>query len=315
MLGAVELPDSRLIVGVRVEAPAHVDDVVVTFADGHRIHIQAKESLQSSGDLWRNVWAAFQHQFERADFKRDASWICLCVGEDRGEFAALGEAFERIEGAQSFDEWLRFLNAEQTKVWLEKVEPLLASPQQLDHYDFLRRVRVEVRHRKTLEDEALRLLPAATNRRGALPAVSVFAFLKARLPEDARRRIELFPDEVRRWLESEHGVRLAAPPPLAELHQAVVRCSAVLRGQRNQMGRTGRHLPRATTKEILDWLLTPPFVSADNVALLLDGAGKGKTVVLRDVLEAVEARGVVVLAIKADRQLGGIGGRTCLPRM
>jgi hypothetical protein len=46
----------------------------------------------------------------------------------------------------------------------------------------------------------------------------------------------------------------------------------------------------------------------DDLALLLDQAGMGKTIVARDVLLALEEAGETVLAIKADQQLTGIGG-------
>jgi len=44
----------------------------------------------------------------------------------------------------------------------------------------------------------------------------------------------------------------------------------------------------------------------------MDHAGRGKTVVMRDVLTALEARGATVLAIKADQQLSGIGAHAVL---
>lgn len=43
--------------------------------------------------------------------------------------------------------------------------------------------------------------------------------------------------------------------------------------------------------------------SQKNIAVLLDGPGRGKTVVLRDVLAKLEEQNIVTLAIKADHQL------------
>ena len=43
------------VIEVRVEAPEHVDDIVVHHADGGRSYIQAKEQLKINGEEWQKL--------------------------------------------------------------------------------------------------------------------------------------------------------------------------------------------------------------------------------------------------------------------
>lgn len=65
-------------------------------------------------------------------------------------------------------------------------------------------------------------------------------------------------------------------------------------------------------QEIAEWALDDTHGLA--TGMLLDSAGTGKTVVMRDVMTALETRGATVLAIKADQQLSGIEGPEDLQR-
>jgi hypothetical protein len=103
--------------------------------------------------------------------------------------------------------------------------------------------------------------------------------------------------------EDEHRIRPYAPPPLTQLLDAVSSCSATLRAQRGEFGSlAGSHIERPVVKEITEWMLATGDPQK-NIAVLLDGPGRGKTVVLRDVLAKLEKQNIVTLAIKADRQL------------
>jgi hypothetical protein len=141
MLSAGELPDIDRPGAVRVEAPTEVDDVVITFADGHRTFIQAKESLQATGEVWTKLWRHFAAQFTQANFRNDADWLHLVIGEEKTEFLDLKKAFDLTAGAQSEQEWYGRLSAASLKVWREKVAPLLAA-EVSDRFAFAQRVRV-----------------------------------------------------------------------------------------------------------------------------------------------------------------------------
>ena len=95
------------------------------------------------------------------------------------------------------------------------------------------------------------------------------------------------------------------PVDLKAMKTAVYQCSALLRQQKNTFADTNFHISREGVDQIVAWLLEDDETDK-NVAMLLDQAGMGKTVVMRDVLDKLETNGTVVLAIKADRHLSGI---------
>lgn len=85
MLSSQDLPATSKITGVRVEAPVNVDDVVVTYEDGHRDYVQAKENLSATGETWNKIWNQFLREFEEHDFDRRNSRLILCVGCENNE--------------------------------------------------------------------------------------------------------------------------------------------------------------------------------------------------------------------------------------
>lgn len=319
MLSEVELPASRQIQSVTIEARESVDDVVVAYADGHKLFIQAKENLTTSQDAWRNLWADFVAQFYRPSFRRYADGnseatyqgnrdvLCLMIGGDSQNFAHWGEALERTRGIQNFQTWLEVLTVEQRTFWQNRVLPLLRELPETELWQLLGSLRCEIHTRPTTEAEALRLLPSAQNQNGPILPTNLFSHITSRLPEDASRRVELSAGELKNWLLENHQVTLNAVPAISILREAVKRCSAVLRTQRNLFGEgvtAKRHIVRPIVNEIVSWLSAE--ASNKNIAALIDGPGLGKTVVLRDVLEALEADGLTVLAIKADLQLSDL---------
>ncbi len=116
MLSGQELPATSKITAVRIEAPEIVDDVVVTYEDGHRDYVQAKENLPASGEKWLKIWREFLQQYENPDFDRVNSRLILCVGSSEEAFALLETMFESVEGRLNFSEWLSRLRKNQ-KLW------------------------------------------------------------------------------------------------------------------------------------------------------------------------------------------------------
>lgn len=104
------------VVEVRSEVPgASVDDIVVSFGDGHKMWIQAKENLPTSGSPWDELWANFNTQFGDASFgPRDR--LTLYLGTNAGVFEEIREATERARGSTSADEWLSRLTKGQQEV-------------------------------------------------------------------------------------------------------------------------------------------------------------------------------------------------------
>jgi hypothetical protein len=310
MLSGQDLPATSKITGVRVEAPVNVDDVVVTYEDGHRDYVQAKENLSASGEIWLKIWRQFLQQYEKPEFNRVNSRLILCVGSSHEDFMLLEEMFNSIEGRQNFSEWLSRLskNAKLWALWQSKIAQLFADDQPLssisvDKWAFLQCVRVQVFPRGFLDRQAILYLPSSQNDNGLIRPHTLHSTLCKYISDGARNRVEHTFASLSERLESEHRMRLYAPPPLAQLLDAVSSCSATLRAQRGEFGSlTESHVERPVAKEIVEWMLTTDDPQK-NIAVLLDGPGRGKTVVLRDVLAKLEEQNIVTLAIKADRQL------------
>ena len=92
-----------------------------------------------------------------------------------------------------------------------------------------------------------------------------------------------------------------SPPPASrdELLLAIRRASAELRAYPKDIaGIPDTHIDRAEVTKIIEWVLHAD--PKEHLGMLLDQPGGGKTVVMRDVLEWLEAGSVPVLAIKAD---------------
>jgi hypothetical protein len=103
-----------------------------------------------------------------------------------------------------------------------------------------------------------------------------------------------------------------SPPPASreELLAAIRRASAELRAYpKNIAGIPNTHIDRAEVTQIVEWALNAD--PKDRLGMLLDQPGGGKTVVMRDVLEQLEAGNTPVLAIKAD-SLSGVKNRADL---
>src|SRR5438094_6239050 len=105
----------RHVVSVRAEAPEDVDDTVVTFEDGGRDFIQAKETL-SSRDAWRKLWSDLHAQRTNTSFDAERDALVLMVGEPSGRAADLREMTRRSEGASSDRAWLEALNNDQRDI-------------------------------------------------------------------------------------------------------------------------------------------------------------------------------------------------------
>jgi hypothetical protein len=310
MLSGQDLPATSKITGVRVEAPVNVDDVVVSYEDGHRDYVQAKENLSASGEIWFKIWCQFLQQYEKPDFDRVNSRLILCVGSGDEDYVLMETMFESVKGRLNLGEWLSRLkkNAKLWGLWQDKIEKLFAEGQplasiRLDKWAFLHCVRVQVRLRDFLDRQAILSLPSSQNDNGLIPAHTLHSNLCKYISNDARDRVEHTFVSLSERLESDHRIRLYAPPPLAQLLDAIYSCSATLRSQHGAFGSIAEsHIERPVAEDIVEWMLTTGDPQK-NIAVLLDGPGRGKTVVLRDVLAKLEEQNIVTLAIKADRQL------------
>src|SRR5215208_4857007 len=135
-------PSRERVIEVRVEAPEHVDDVVVTYADRHREWLQAKEDISFAGDVWKKLWHDFERQRWSREFSSDDRFV-LTFGNNRHRYGVLREACLRAAGATGYQEWYRGLTVEMRSL-AEGVRSLLTSEHQGDEALFALFSRMEV---------------------------------------------------------------------------------------------------------------------------------------------------------------------------
>lgn len=294
--------DEHFVVAVRVEPPEAVDDIVVTFRDGHRTFIQAKENIRVNDSAWQQLWRDFENQFWGGNFQQGTDRLLLHVGEVREELHVLREIGIRASTSPNHKEWLARLNQAQLGL-LKRVSHLFDSPHATEegilflfkHFD------LEIRSLVDIERDSIISWVPNSNK----PQKELFRLLRDRVGGAARKRGSFDLDSLLSSLTSESNVRFVAQPSLDELRQTVRDCGAGLKQHKRSFGDTRVHLKRTIVESLTGWALQASDDGQDNVGILLDRAGMGKTVILQDVLHTLESAGAVVLAIKAD-QLSGI---------
>ena len=162
MCDATRRPDDERVIEVRLEAPEHVDDTVVVFADDHRDYIQAKESLTRGSDAWDKLWVDFGAQFRDRGFRPDRDHLVLWVGENSGTIRDLQEASRRTNGCQSVSEWWGRLNESQRSL-VREIRPLFVLEPPTDErlLVLFSTILVEIWPLKQIEQQTRALLHAA----------------------------------------------------------------------------------------------------------------------------------------------------------
>ena len=297
---ATARPDCERVHQVRSEAMDAVDDIVVTFADGHRAFIQAKENVRERNEAWEALWKDFAEQFQRNGFLHGKDRLVLEVGTSHDELDALQATCERAKTSETYAEWWDRLTQVQQGV-VDRIKSFLALTilDEARLREFFGHVDVEIRSLRQIERDLLPLWVPESNQ----PAPVVFRLLRDRVGGEARVRGTFNADGLARELAADNVVFTRAPD-IEALAQAVHACGALLRQHKHTIANTGKHLRRDVVDDILAWATGTDDQTA---AVLLDQAGMGKTVVMRDTLVELEAQGLHVLAIKADQQLSGIG--------
>lgn len=294
--------DNERVINVRFETPTDVDDIAVTFVDGSSKYIQAKEHIHEDEFTWTKLWNDFETQFNSPYFKRGIDRLLLHTGDSHNETYVLSELCKLAAHSRDVNDWFARLKGEQKEL-LNKIKPLLSPPFSTDPdllLGFFSHIDVDIASLTHIERDLVpRWMPFSNE-----PPSKLFRLFRDRVGEAARNRCVFTAEELRAKIRTEDKINLDPQPDSNEILSQVKECGAVLRQHKHTFGNTQKHLKRAVVDEIALWAKDP--TSEDNLALLLDQAGMGKTVVTRDVLLELEASGIAVLAIKADQQLSGI---------
>ncbi|CAN98930.1 hypothetical protein predicted by Glimmer/Critica [Sorangium cellulosum So ce56] len=197
-----ERPRRDQVTRVRVEAPEEVDDIVVTYADGHTDWIQAKEKLEASGEVWEKHWQAFERQRWTAEFS-DRDGLVLVTGAVDGVYLELREIAGRADGSPDAEEWRHRLNKSHVAL-IERIRPCL-SPSRRDDaalHALLSRLRVEISPLEQIErDQTPLWMPASSADKHVL-----FSLLRDKAGGRARYRKTFLAPELRSELKEHDGI-------------------------------------------------------------------------------------------------------------
>lgn len=293
-------PPEQQVIHVRVETFDKVDDIVVTFSDEHKIYIQAKENINSNDVAWRKLWQNFEAQYLSDNFEKGIDQLRLQIGTERNEFRVLQSLCEKANSSVSPDVWITHLTKPQNKL-IEKIRPLLSHQFWSDEliWDFFKHVDIEVWTLAHVERDLISVWMPATNK----STIELFRLLRDRVGGQARIGGAFTALDLRTSILGEiQDFEFQDAPDVGKLRLILKNLSGILRQHQNTWGQTNVHLDRSTVHEILGWI-DGEINQQNNVGMLVDQAGMGKTVIMRDVLQEVETRNGTVLALKADQQL------------
>ncbi len=299
---SAERPSSEIVISVRAETLDHIDDTVITYADGHREFIQAKENISKNDEAWSKLWQDFEKQLDSAEFQTEKDQFTLQIGFPQKEHSLIREICDRATTSLTPKEWVSRLSEEQIKL-LDKIKLEFLPHKSNDDYVFAicKHLRVSIFSLHQIERDLLYFWIPKNNRK----PLELFRLFRDRVGGEARLRGIFTAKELLKNLEVESGIVFSIQPTIAELNEIVKKCGAGLRQHKNTFGNTDIHLERQVTDDVLNWITEK---TEKNVAIILDQAGTGKSVVMRDILESLDRQGAAVLAFKAD-QLSGINSK------
>ena len=207
MLDLTDRCHSDRVVSVGVETSNVVDDICVTFADGHRALVQAKLTLRASGKTWCKLWRNFAKQLD-TDFS-ESDRLVLALGAP----GSLGETLKAISihatASIDTDDFIHRLNSTQMSR-LKKIESaLLIAPTEENYWKHLfSKLDVHLWQQDALRrDYAPIWLPLSNTARTVL-----FNHLVAFVPEGAPQRTTFTARSLRDRLRKTYSINLADPP-------------------------------------------------------------------------------------------------------
>ncbi|MDX1808169.1 MAG: NACHT domain-containing protein [Sulfurospirillaceae bacterium] len=135
---------------VRVEAPEAVDDVVVTYSNGKKEYIQAKESLKASSEEWKKLWSSFKTQADICQSTGQSYSLILAISNTDSTMQGLKELCDRANGKENVDEWIESLNSLQLSI-VEKIKQPDILTDNETIFGLLKFVKVDVKHLSDIE--------------------------------------------------------------------------------------------------------------------------------------------------------------------
>jgi hypothetical protein len=203
LLDLGQLSARERLLEVRVEAPEHVDDIVLRFADGHQDFQSVKLSLRFQSDAWTALWQSLHTQLQSGFGPVDQ--LTIVVAERNATSDAVAQLCERAATAVDLAELARRLSDAQRPA-LASIEKIAGGAQPA--FELLRRTRLLHLAQDAIENEVGR-----RRLTGASPSLSSLLPILRDIVGGAARRRGLFrPASLRRRLKLEHDLLLGEPP-------------------------------------------------------------------------------------------------------
>lgn len=293
----------QTITGIQIGQDEQSSEVLVFYGDGHKSIVRAVSDVTSQDEVWAKLWRRFTEQFRSSDFSLERDHLLLWIGSSGEDQLSLTELCNNARASSSFIEWHQKMSQVQTRL-AENIRTYLpieiADSESL--YRFLAALHVETSPLTQIERElAPQWMPEISDK-----YVPIFDLLRSCVD-----RIENIPGSfrahnLRSSLEQEHpGLHFVTPIDIEAVRRATKNAGSLLRQHRHTIGSARIHIPRPVVDDIVLWAQRE-VESSKNVALLVDQAGMGKTVVLHDVMCVLQSHDLDVLAIKADQQLSNV---------
>ena len=192
------------VVEVRIEAPEDVDDIVISFADGHREFQSVKLNIRTGSNAWAGIWRSLGAQHGSKTFASNDQ-LTLVVEERSRDSEVVTGLCERA--ASSIDEQelrSRLTHAQISS--LDRIVSVLGSS--TTAYEVLRRTTVQHLPLGEIERELARRRVAG----GLSPSPTMLRILRDMAGEEAPRRSLFQAAPLRRRLKREQGLVLGEPP-------------------------------------------------------------------------------------------------------
>lgn len=204
-LGRLIDPQSRIasenVIEVRVEAPEHVDDVVIKHSDGSSTYIQAKEALSINSKEWSKLWGHFAAQKEESADEKFK--LVLAIGTISNDLSSLYEVCNRAKGKKNHEEWIDSLS-NSLKAVADKIVGAL--PQRTVQYAFelISLVEVWIWPLKQIERDLMPIwIPESTS-----SASTLFDILRGKIGTKARIRGVFHASKLLDELNNENNIRV-----------------------------------------------------------------------------------------------------------
>ncbi len=203
LLDLGQLSARERLLEVRVEAPGHVDDIVLRFADGHQDFQSVKLSLRFQSDAWTALWQSLHTQLQSGFGPVDQ--LTIVVAERNATSYAVAQLCERAATAVDLAE-LAYRLGDAQRPALTSIEKIAGGAQPA--FELLRRTRLLHLAQDAIENEVGR-----RRLTGASPSLSsLLPILRDFVGGAARRRGLFRPASLRRRLKLEHDLLLGEPP-------------------------------------------------------------------------------------------------------